>query len=216
MLHRANVQLRNFLKLEALKDNNIRRFPERRRAAAAGLCPPVPRTAVLIPRTDDGRGCTTRDAGRSACLLGFDHYPFCDTSLPLDARVHDLVKRIPDAAKPNLLTARGSGKGAKYAATAGREAFPELGAPSYYWGSNCLHSSMLANCTDYGHCSTSFPSAPSWAAMFDRDLWPKKMATVVGRGDPRWLQSAELHRQWPQRHGARLLGPRPEHESRPR
>lgn len=38
---------------------------------------------------------------------GHDHYPFCNTSLSLDDRVRDLVSRIKDEDKPNLLTARG-------------------------------------------------------------------------------------------------------------
>eukprot|EP01052_Picozoa_sp_SAG31_P086031 SAG31_NODE_46618_length_253_cov_1.344156_1_plen_84_part_11 len=45
---------------------------------------------------------TPGDAGRSACHAGFDEFPFCNSSLPLALRVHDLIKRIPDAAKPNL------------------------------------------------------------------------------------------------------------------
>ena len=50
----------------------------------------------------------------------------------------------------------------------------------YYWGSNCLHSAMSANCTAAGRCSTSFPSGPSWSATFDRELM-RSMAGVVGR-----------------------------------
>ena len=81
------------------------------------------------------------------------------------------MRRIPDSAKPNLLTARGHD-------IYDREGFPELGVPSYYWGSNCIHSSMFANCTQAGGCSTSFPSGPSWAATFDRELM-RQMAVVV-------------------------------------
>lgn len=116
------------------------------------------------------------DAGVSACVVGggFDHFPFCNVSLPLDARVHDLVSRIPVEAKANLLTARGHLK------NRGRQALPELGVPSYYWGSNCLHSAMSANCAAAGRCSTSFPSGPSWSATFDRELM-RSMAGVVGR-----------------------------------
>lgn len=116
------------------------------------------------------------DAGVSACVPGggYDHFPFCDVSLPIDDRVKDLVSRIDDADKPNLLTARGHLK------NRGRQALPKLGVPSYYWGSNCIHSSMSANCTKDGRCSTSFPSGPSWAATFDRDLM-QGMANVVGR-----------------------------------
>merc|ERR1712195_302432 len=37
---------------------------------------------------------------------------------------------------------------------------------------------MFANCTQAGGCSTSFPSGPSWAATFDRELM-RQMAVVV-------------------------------------
>lgn len=116
------------------------------------------------------------DAGLSACVpgAGHDHYPFCDVSLPIDDRVNDLISRIDDSVKPHLLTARG------YLKNQGRQALPELGVPSYYWGSNCIHSSMSANCTKDGRCSTNFPSGPSWAATFDRELM-QSMASVAGR-----------------------------------
>lgn len=116
------------------------------------------------------------DAGVSACVpgAGYDHFPFCNTSMPLADRVHDLISRIPDGVKPNLLTARGHLK------SRGRQALPELGVPSYYWGTNCIHSSMSANCTKDGRCSTSFPSGPSWSATFDRNVM-RSMAAVVGR-----------------------------------
>lgn len=60
-----------------------------------------------------------------------------------------------------------------------REALPQIGVPSYYWGSNCIHSSMFANCTSHGRCSTSFPSGPNQAATFDRSIL-RQLATVVG------------------------------------
>ena len=141
----------------------------------------------------------TAQAGLSACVPGggHDHYPFCNRSLSIEARVRDLISRIDDKVKPNLLTARG------YDGTSSsRQALPELGVPSYYWGQNCIHSSMFSNCTEvrpravcfftlpfnssvdltyfqHGGCSTSFPSGPSWAATFDRELM-RKMAVVVG------------------------------------
>jgi hypothetical protein len=141
-----------------------------RASAAPTQVPPIPKVGKWTPG----------DAGKSACGAGHDHWPFCNASLDLDARVRDLVSRIPMAAKPNLLTARGAGKGPGYAKTGGREALPELGVPSYYWGSNCLHASMFANCTSDGRCSTGFPSGPSLAAMWDRELW-RSMASVVGQ-----------------------------------
>ena len=46
--------------------------------------------------------------GLAACEphSSHDHYPFCNTSLPLNERVHDLVGRIHESDKPKLLTAR--------------------------------------------------------------------------------------------------------------
>ena len=112
--------------------------------------------------------------GMYACEPGFDHFPFCNTSMSLDDRVHDLILRIPDEIKPNLLTARGNLR------NRGRQAIPSLGVPSYYWGSNCIHSSMFSNCTADGRCSVSFPSGPNQAATFDTDLL-QSIANVVGR-----------------------------------
>ena len=106
--------------------------------------------------------------GLAACGHGYDHYPFCNMSLSIDDRVHDLITRIQDSDKPGLLTARGN------------KGLPDLGIPSYYWGSNCRHSSMFANCTEDGHCSTSFPSGPNSAASFDLSL-NQAIANVIGR-----------------------------------
>ena len=51
--------------------------------------------AVLTMKSDDSnaplrRGAprwTPGDAGRSACGIGFDHYPFCNASLDINSRV---------------------------------------------------------------------------------------------------------------------------------
>jgi hypothetical protein len=59
-------------------------------------------------------------------------FPFCNTSLPIDDRVWDLVSRIQDDEKAALLTARGPGGVLKD--------IPRLGVPTYYWGTNCLHA----------------------------------------------------------------------------
>ena len=120
------------------------------------MAPQLPLLLVLTAASGPGKW-TPGDAGMSACNPPHDHYPFCNTSLSIDDRVLDLISRIPDSAKPNLLTARGRGAGQGYEKSP-REAFPEIGVPSYYWGSNCLHASMFANCTTDGRCSTGFPS----------------------------------------------------------
>ena len=90
----------------------------------SGALPTIPPTAAPTPPQP-----SYYDSGVSACVPGggFDHFPFCNTSMAIDERVMDLVKRIDDSAKPNLLTARG------HLRNQGREALPKLGVPSYYW-----------------------------------------------------------------------------------
>jgi beta-glucosidase-like glycosyl hydrolase len=127
----------------------------------------------------------TTDVGVAACQPGTSArlagLPFCDASLAASARARDLLARINDTAKPALLTARGPGGkfDGNTEPNGGRQAFPDLGVPSFYWGSNCLHSAMLANCTEAGGCATSFPANVGWASTFDRTLM-QQMATVVG------------------------------------
>jgi beta-glucosidase-like glycosyl hydrolase len=99
--------------------------------------------------------------------------------------VWDLVSRINATDKANLLTARGfrsHGKGtdAKSSGYGGRQALPALGVPSFYWGSNCIHSSMFSNCTKSGKCSTSFPSNVNFASSFDPKLM-RDMAGIIGK-----------------------------------
>ena len=67
-------------------------------------------------------------AGLTACSQpNYTHFPFCNTTLNIESRIHDLIGRIKDADKPGLLTARGL------------QAVPYLGVPPYYWGQNCIH-----------------------------------------------------------------------------
>ena len=116
--------------------------------------------------------------GAVACASAeHSHYPFCNVSLPRDVRVWDLVSRINASDKANLLTARGPHTSAGFG---GRQALPALGVPSYYWGSNCIHSSMFSNCTKSGKCSTSFPSNPNFAASFDIALM-RSVAGIIGK-----------------------------------
>jgi len=152
--------------------------------AASASSDPLPRRlerpAAGLPRQQLQQAPTT-DVGVAACQPGSPHtaLPFCDASLPSAVRARDLLARINDTAKPALLTARGPSNGKSTAPNGGRQAFPELGVPSFYWGSNCLHSAMLANCTASGGCATSFPANVGFAATFDRELM-QQMAIVVG------------------------------------
>jgi hypothetical protein len=106
-----------------------------------------------------------------ACAAGFDHFPFCNASLSIDQRVEDLIGRINDSAKANLLTARG-GPG-------GMQSFPSLGVPAYYWGTNAIHGIDNGACTADGRCPTGFPSGPNVASTFNRAL-VQRMAAVLG------------------------------------
>jgi hypothetical protein len=112
------------------------------------------------------------------CLPPHDKLPFCDSSLSVHERVLDLVSRVNDSDKPNLLTARGKGGGGTH-----MQSIPALGVPAYYWGTNCLHSLNGGQCVvdskNQTRCPTNFPSGPSFGATFDRDLI-KKMANTVG------------------------------------
>lgn len=112
------------------------------------------------------------------CLPPHDKLPFCDSSLSVHERVLDLVSRVNDSDKPNLLTARGKGGGGTH-----MQSIPALGVPAYYWGTNCLHSLNGGQCVQDSQgqtrCPTNFPSGPSFGATFDRDLI-KKMANKVG------------------------------------
>jgi beta-glucosidase-like glycosyl hydrolase len=87
-------------------------------------------------------------------------------------RITDLIGRINDSDKPGLLTARGN------------KALPYLGVPPYNWGTNCVHSiSDAASCvqdsSNVTRCPTNFPSGPSFAATFDRELI-QSMAAAIG------------------------------------
>ena len=114
----------------------------------------------------------------AACVpgTGHDRYPFCNRSLPIEARVADLVRRIPRGAKPWLLTARA------------RAALPQLGVPAFYYGHNCMWSSGIKACSSEGRCSTSFPAGPNAAAAFDRQLW-RQVAATMGRELRAWYNS---------------------------
>lgn len=96
-------------------------------------------------------------AGYACQAKGLDQFPFCDTSLDIDSRVDDLISRIDLARAGEQLTARES------------PAYPELGVPDFYWGTNALHSIREYLCFD-GRCPTSFPIPPSYGASFNMSL----------------------------------------------
>jgi hypothetical protein len=123
-----------------------------------------------------------------ACVFPHGHYPFCNTSLPLNERIDDLISRLKLEEKPWLLTARYSPKGN----------ISRLGIPEYDWGANCMHG-LQSRCAPIriengivvggGQCPTSFPNANSLGATFNKTLW-KAMGKVIGiELRSMWLQN---------------------------
>ena len=111
----------------------------------------------------------------SACVPGSGHnsYPFCNSTLPLDARVRDLVRRIKDEDKPKLLTARAE------------HGLPYLGVPGFYWGTNCVNKGPGYGCVGK-RCPTSFPSGPSLSATFNREIQRRVGAAIARETRAMW------------------------------
>eukprot|EP00931_Biecheleriopsis_adriatica_P070744 TRINITY_DN44536_c0_g1_i1.p1 TRINITY_DN44536_c0_g1~~TRINITY_DN44536_c0_g1_i1.p1 ORF type:complete len:877 (-),score=200.93 TRINITY_DN44536_c0_g1_i1:62-2692(-) len=105
-------------------------------------------------------------ATRACHLPGHTEYGFCDTSLPLEARIEDLIGRLRPEEKAPLLTARESPLGS----------VPRLGIPEYDWGTNCIHG-VQSRCGS--KCPTSFPNPNMQGASWNRSLW-EAMARVTG------------------------------------
>ncbi|RLN92284.1 hypothetical protein BBJ28_00011825 [Nothophytophthora sp. Chile5] len=92
--------------------------------------------------------------------------PFCNASLTTDARVEDLLSRLPLQEKAVLLTARASPLGN----------MTSIGLPEYNWGANCIHG-VQSTCGT--NCATSFPNPVNLGAIFDPQV-VFDMAQVIG------------------------------------
>eukprot|EP01083_Nonionella_stella_P159884 522045_1 len=92
-----------------------------------------------------------------ACSKNFNSYPFCDTTLSLNDRVHSLISLLTLEEKATLLTARESPL----------NFIPRLGIPEYDWGTNCIHSAQ-SRCGSA--CSTVFPEPNALGASFNKTL----------------------------------------------
>ena len=101
-----------------------------------------------------------------ACNKWNSKFPFCDTSLPLDTRIKDLISRLTLDEKAVQLTARESPS----------NAIPRLGIPEYNWGTNCIHS-VLSGCGSY--CPTMFPEPNGLGATFNKSLI-YNISTAIG------------------------------------
>ena len=120
---------------------------------AVALSYSAPPSTVKIPR---------------ACLPPHDTYPFCNASLPLTARVDDLISRLTLDEKPTLLVARNSPNGN----------ISRLGVPEYDWGGNCIHG-VQSRCAADGRCPTSYPNPNALGASFNKTVW-RGMGEVIG------------------------------------
>lgn len=94
-----------------------------------------------------------------ACQGVHRQYPFCDTSLPLEDRVKDVIARLELSEKLEMLTARRSPLGA----------VRRLGIPEFNYGTNCVHA-VKSRCTST-KCPTLFPAPPNLAATFNDSIW---------------------------------------------
>jgi hypothetical protein len=92
---------------------------------------------------------------------------FCDHSLPIPARVADLVANLSLSEKAGLL---GAGTTGCAFMDAGVE---RLGIPVYTW---CVESNSGAGgiCLAENHCQSTFPAAAGLAASFNNTVWRTK------------------------------------------
>jgi len=141
----------------------------------SGYSPPLTATAAAT---------TTTTGIPRACTPPHHHtYHFCNTSLSIDERIHDLIDRLTLDEKPFLLVARESPKGN----------ISRLGIPEYDWGGNCMHG-VQSMCYSSDHCPTSFPNPNTLGSTFNTTLW-HRMGQVIGLElRALWLQNVgEYH-----------------------
>lgn len=100
----------------------------------------------------NGHAC---NPGHSSSAL-----PFCNVSLPIEARVADLVGRMTAEEKVHLIAIRGDSN---------NTGVDRLGIPGYNWGIEILHGAGIA-CID-SHCPTILPVLANAAASFNRSAW---------------------------------------------
>ena len=86
--------------------------------------------------------------------------PFCSTTLNLDERVADYVKRIPIESKISMMGHQAKG-------------YDDLKIPPYMWWSEGLHgaSEPCVSYKDQCACPTSFPSPSAMGNAFNRTLY---------------------------------------------
>ena len=158
------------------EDNTISGVP-------GGKMPPIPPPSP--PHHHGGGGSPMGGwSGPEACSPGTNGttLKFCDHTLPLDARLDDLIGRVEVDEIALELTARQS------------EPLDRIGVPSYYWGTNAIHGMQNVQCLPAAHggkCPTSFAAPVTLAAAFNMSL-VKDMGNVIGR-ELRGYYNAKIH-----------------------
>ncbi|RZS28806.1 hypothetical protein BHM03_00062455 [Ensete ventricosum] len=110
-------------------------------------------------------------------------FGFCNTTLPIDKRVNDLISRLTLEEKIQQLDHKAA-------------EIPRLGVPKYNWWSEALHG--LAWGVHFDPIipgATSFPQVILTAASFNPDLWYRGLTfwspNVNIFRDPRWGRGQE-------------------------
>jgi beta-D-xylosidase 4 len=102
--------------------------------------------------------CGLRSAASVACLTPATQFlPFCNTSLPFQLRVKDLIGRLKLDEKLGLTDANNS-------------PIDRLGIPAYSWSNECLHGVKVTGQPKAGKGATVFPQPLAWGATFNEDL----------------------------------------------
>ncbi len=100
---------------------------------------------------------TSSDTIPASCQPGYDSFPFCNTSLPINDRVNNLISLLTIEEKSKLLIARESPL----------NFIPRLGIAEYDWGANCIHG-VESRCGS--HCPTSFPNPNALGSSWNKSL----------------------------------------------
>ena len=125
-------------------------------------CYPAPPASTVC----GSNGSHTLPKGRACSQAAAKAWAFCNTSLPLDERVMDLVGRISMAEAGALLTARQSPE------------IPRLGIPAFYWGTNAIHG--IGNQLGLRVNATSFPQALNMGCTWNRTAM-RGVGRTIGR-----------------------------------
>jgi len=143
--------------------------------------------AQTVPATN--KSLTTR-----ACFAKPD-FPFCNTSLPLDDRIANLISLLEEAEIVPQLQARHGGGGSPLPPSN----VSRIGLPEFDWGLNCLHgvqSSCVRLSTGEVKCPTSFPNPINYGATFNVSLVHDMAVVIADETRALWLLGAVEDSTW--------------------